>query len=662
MNRLATLQAKVALMMAATVLVSMIALTSALLLSVRSSIQDRIQIGLEVGLNVLSFDLASGFSDMGVERVTSANGQVTDMRWTRFPEFISHEITDNSALQTSADVSLLRWDSRKNSFERVSTSARGSGDRRLVGTVLPKQIADAVRSGARTDAVFDLDRNAMIALILPIHDVNGNVIGAIEALMPQTALDHPLTHKTYIAVGIALALLVLAMAATLVAIPRAMRPVQELANTVDQIAQGTLDVKVPHTELPDMVGTIARNLQNLVADLAEAKTFRAHQAKERERARREADEALRIQRRVVEDITGGLDRLAKGDLSQTIESPVNDPFPEAYDGLRLSYNQVIEALSGLVANLGEVAAGVHSGADEIDGASRDLATRAETQAATLEQSAAALNELTESVRSTSEMAGQAEEASRSSRNQAESGTEVVRQAIDAMRAIEKSSENVTRIISVIDDIAFQTNLLALNAGVEAARAGEAGKGFAVVASEVRALAQRASESAREIKTLITESSTQVKEGSQLVANTGNRLEDILAHSVELQGYVSSIAGAAREQAAGLGEINQGINQLDTVTQQNAAVAEEANAAAASLMSKSDDLLKSLEWFHTTGHAAGAVAAGWTTVSANLPSSYRAPDTVSAKPSENWLASLDPANDAGGEDMSSSGGANVFSAF
>jgi methyl-accepting chemotaxis protein len=192
----------------------------------------------------------------------------------------------------------------------------------------------------------------------------------------------------------------------------------------------------------------------------------------------------------------------------------------------------------------------------------------------------------------------AQEASFGNRKGAERGAEIVKEAVSAMQGIEKGAEQITRIIGVIEDIAFQTNLLALNAGVEAARAGDAGRGFAVVASEVRLLAQRASESAREIKSLISDSTKGVEDGSVLVRRTGESLAEILGRANDAAGLVADIAMAASEQARGLAEVNAGVNQLDTVTQQNSAVAEETSAAAAALKSRSEELILALAGFRT----------------------------------------------------------------
>ncbi|MFD1912268.1 methyl-accepting chemotaxis protein [Halodurantibacterium flavum] len=367
------------------------------------------------------------------------------------------------------------------------------------------------------------------------------------------------------------------------------RAISDMAGTMKHLAEGDLDVRIDGAERKTELGEMARSL----------KVFQSNGRAQRE-AEAQAERRRAEQERVVRDLTSGLGRLSRGDLTGGIESPADDPFPAEYETLRLTFNELVSSLNTMVLTITESAQGVRSGADEIAQVSQDLSSRAETQAATLEQSAAALNQLTESVRATAEKAAQADRATIENRREAEAGGAVVREAVTAMRQIEKSSEQITRIIGVIDDISFQTNLLALNAGVEAARAGEAGRGFAVVASEVRALAQRASGSAKEIKDLISQSSQQVEEGSALVSRTGSSLEDILRRVSEVSALVSEIAAAATEQAKGLAEVNTGVTQIDVVTQQNAAVAEESTAAASSLLSEAQQLAQALSGFRTSG--------------------------------------------------------------
>lgn len=410
--------------------------------------------------------------------------------------------------------------------------------------------------------------------------------------------------------------------------------------TVDQtrrLAEGDLSVDITGSEHRSELGDLSRALLVFKENAEETRRLTAEaEAKRAEDDARQQREMAK-QQRVVNDISSGLTRLASGDLTRPIDSPAADPFPAEYEDLRRAYNDVVDQLAGIVSRIGLVADSVRGGSGEINAASRDLSARAETQAATLEQSAAALNELTESVRSTAQRASSAEKSSQDNRAHAETGAQVVREAVNAMKGIEHSSEQITRIIGVIDDIAFQTNLLALNAGVEAARAGEAGRGFAVVASEVRGLAQRASESAREIKTLIRESATQVEAGSALVNRTGESLEEILRRAAEVSGLVAEIAVAASEQAAGLDEINTGVNQLDQVTQQNAAVAEETTAAATSLLQKAEELTHELSGFQTGGSTGQVVS-----LASQQP---RAP--ANAGSATNWAAAKPAKTAAGG---------------
>ncbi len=247
------------------------------------------------------------------------------------------------------------------------------------------------------------------------------------------------------------------------------------------------------------------------------------------------------------------------------------------------------ALDEAVAVIRGNAGSMQSGANEISSAAEDLSRRTERQAAGLEQTAAALDEITATVRKAAENAQAADVVVGQTRSQAETGGAVVQRAITAMGEIEKSSDQIGQIIGVIDEIAFQTNLLALNAGVEAARAGEAGRGFAVVASEVRALAQRSADSAREIKTLISTSSTQVKSGVVLVRESGEALSAIAVRINDITHLMGEIRASTQEQALALAEVNTAVNEMDQVTQQNAAMVEESTAASLSLSREASDL-------------------------------------------------------------------------
>jgi methyl-accepting chemotaxis protein len=281
---------------------------------------------------------------------------------------------------------------------------------------------------------------------------------------------------------------------------------------------------------------------------------------------------------VVEALRLGLRKLNSGDLTARIE----DPFSERYEELRRDYNETVRNLSKSMLEIAVNAENISSEAHNISATADNLSRRTESTAATLEETAAALDGLTTSLKSTADGAAQADQAVTEAKERAEDSGKVVIETVSAMDQIASSSDKITSIIKVIDDIAFQTNLLALNAGVEAARAGDAGRGFAVVASEVRALAQRSSDAAREINGLIASSATQVKRGVDLVGKTGDALHQIAGSVTQIAGLVSSIAVNSRQQSANLVEINSALNQLDQTTQQNAARLEETTAASEGL--------------------------------------------------------------------------------
>lgn len=293
-----------------------------------------------------------------------------------------------------------------------------------------------------------------------------------------------------------------------------------------------------------------------------------------------------------------LSALADGVLLGMGDAPLT---PEL-DPLRIDLNRAITALRETMENVRHSADTVQAASSEIRTSSDDLSQRTERQAATLEETAAALDEITATVRKTADGANHAREVVTGTKVEAEKSGNVVREAVKSMDAIEASSKKITQIISVIDEIAFQTNLLALNAGVEAARAGDAGRGFAVVAQEVRALAQRSAEAAKEIKTLIADSSQQVVSGVNLVRETGRTLERIITHVGEIDTVVSDISASTQEQSAALGEVNTAINQMDRATQENAAMVEQATAAAHSLAQEAVELIRRMEAFDTGGTA------------------------------------------------------------
>lgn len=314
---------------------------------------------------------------------------------------------------------------------------------------------------------------------------------------------------------------------------------------------------------------------------------------ELERRRAEEEQTLKLeQSKVVMKLGDGLHQLAEGNLTYR----VSEAFPADYEELRSDFNGAIEKLQDVLRGINANAEAVRSGAAQIAGASDDLSRRTEQQAASLEETTAALSEITMTVHKAAAGTKKASEVVGNASGEAERSGHIVNQAIAAMGLIEESAQKVAQIIGVIDEIAFQTNLLALNAGVEAARAGDAGRGFAVVASEVRALAQRSAEAAKEIKSLISTSSQQVGTGAKLVGEAGDALRRIGARVNEISVLVSEIASGAEQQATGLSQINTAIQQMDQGTQQNAAMVEESTAAVHALAKETDAMAEIMTTF------------------------------------------------------------------
>lgn len=381
-------------------------------------------------------------------------------------------------------------------------------------------------------------------------------------------------------------------------------PVRQLRQAMAAIASGTTGVVIPFTGHRGEMGDIARSLVvlgNSVNERSELRDREVERQQEFEQSSRLNEERLRAaadeQARAMDTIGSALERLADGDLRTRIGAIGNE-----YEKLRQDFNRAVESLAGALSAIIGASHTVNESASGISQSTGNLSRRTEQQAAALEETAAALDEITATVRTASERAGDARRMVGETRRSAERSGEIVRNAVDAMGRIEDSSQRIGQIITVIDEIAFQTNLLALNAGVEAARAGEAGRGFAVVAQEVRELAQRSANAAREIKTLIGNSASEVQNGVTLVRATGEALVEIVNLVEKVDGHVDTIAIAAREQATGLQEINTSVNHMDQMTQQNAAMVEETTATSLTLAEESNRLGTLLARFRTEENA------------------------------------------------------------
>lgn len=297
----------------------------------------------------------------------------------------------------------------------------------------------------------------------------------------------------------------------------------------------------------------------------------------------------------LDDVTKVLSALAQGDLSKRITNDYEGSFGQ----LKQDTNSTADKLTEVIENITHASGSISQGANEIAQGNADLSQRTEEQASSLEETSASMDEVTEIVRQSSEKAEDANTLSMTAEDKASHGGEVVKLAVSAMREINQSSKQITEIISVIDDIAFQTNLLALNAAVEAARAGEQGRGFAVVAGEVRSLAQRSSNAAKEIKDLIRDSQSKVEEGTDLVNRSGETLSEIVEATSKVRVMMAEIAQSARHQSESIMQINTAINQMDQMTQQNAALVEEAAAAGEAMAEQAQMMNQTVEFFSLT---------------------------------------------------------------
>ncbi|WP_051439029.1 methyl-accepting chemotaxis protein [Ciceribacter selenitireducens] len=427
----------------------------------------------------------------------------------------------------------------------------------------------------------------------------------LEAIRQNAAVTAAAEERVLITLGLVLAsafagsvLLSLAIGLGVV------RPIKRLTAAIERLADGDVNVSVGEATARDEVGAMSRAVARA---LDEARRQAESQRQEdlargaERQALTEATEKERAERaRALEGALGqlenGLDALSSGDLRYRIATALDADF----DGLRLVFNRSVETLERLVSMAGGNANVIDDGCTGLRGAADNLARRTAGQAAALEEAAAALEQVATAVKMSSSGADEAQQsAGRASRDTSEA-TAIVNATVGAMHEIAQSSERIGRIITVIDEIAFQTNLLALNAGVEAARAGEAGKGFAVVAQEVRELAQRSASAAKEIKSLVDQASRDVTNGVDLVGRTGEALHGIERQMQTVNRQVLAIAQSAKEQSVALAEITASIGQLDQITQQNASMVEETNAASVTLALEATKLRGQLAAFRTGG--------------------------------------------------------------
>ncbi|MDF1632545.1 methyl-accepting chemotaxis protein [Mycoplana sp. MJR14] len=453
--------------------------------------------------------------------------------------------------------------------------------------------------------VYSGDRTLFVTAT-PLINFSGDTIGLIEAASDVTATYASGRSALTLSLLAATVTALLALAAFFLFARRLGNVIRRLNGTMTELAAGNLDAVVEGRDRRDELGAMANTVQVFKDNAVRTRQLERDAQEQRERtederrmtAAKEQDRSAAMAQ-ATSGLATGLKHLASGDLSFRLD----DPFAADFESLRADYNRAVDQLRQTLTAVANATNAIDSGSREISHSADDLSRRTEQQAASLEQTAAALDEITANVANSSKRAEEARAVAIQANESARQSGTVVANAVEAMSRIEQSSNQISNIIGVIDEIAFQTNLLALNAGVEAARAGEAGKGFAVVAQEVRELAQRSAQAAKEIKDLIRHSSGEVENGVQLVSQTGGALKTIEGYIVTINQHMDAIATSAREQSVGLSEVNTAVNQMDQVTQQNAAMVEESNAAGATLAMEAARLKERVEQFRLGGTAA-----------------------------------------------------------
>ncbi len=532
---------------------------------------------------------------------------------TTHDEFVLHADTALEASGGNAAIAKLKADglavldqSCANAFTR-GAAARGSQD----------------RISAQAAYLRECEPN-FPSISKSLTEVTNTLLAGVDARSDALTASSIATYWTTLALVIGGTLVVVLVG--LFAIRSwLIRPITSLSGVMTTLAGGDLTASVNGTARRDEVGGMARAVQifkdnGLKARDLESAAERQRTLSDQERRSREEQDRHRAEAmaQATTGLASGLKHLASGNLAFQL----TDRFAEEFESLRADFNQAVDQLRTTLAAVSDATSSIDGGSREISRSADDLSKRTEQQAASLEETAAALDEITANVSNSSKRAEEARTVAIQANDSARQSGAVVANAVDAMSKIEQSSNQISSIIGVIDEIAFQTNLLALNAGVEAARAGEAGKGFAVVAQEVRELAQRSAQAAKEIKDLIRNSSGEVQNGVKLVSQTGEALKTIEGYIVTINQHMDSIATSAREQSVGLSEVNTAVNQMDQVTQQNAAMVEETNAAGATLAMEATRLKELVGQFQFGGVSAGRVSAANGNAGAPAPLAVR----------------------------------------
>jgi methyl-accepting chemotaxis protein len=520
-----------------------------------------------------------------------------------------------------------------------SDSLFSEADDTLV-TAYANPLVDAALAGTpSTGVTTDYRGMPMIATASPVS-FNGTNWAVVTTISQDEAFA-PVAHLRNMMLGVGAVLLAVAAAVGFLFSRTITKPISRLTDTMNALAQGQLETEVKGAERADEIGAMARAVQVFkenalkVNEMTEGerhasiqrRTERTQMMRELQQAfgevvgaatsgdftkRVEAefpDEELNALAHGVNDLVATVDR-GLGETGQVLAALANTDLTHRVHGdyqgaflqLKTDTNAVAEKLTDIVSGLKQTSRGLKTATSEILSGANDLSERTTKQAATIEETSAAMEQLSGTVLANAERAKDASSVAATVTRTAEEGGQVMHSATNAMERITQSSGKISNIIGMIDDIAFQTNLLALNASVEAARAGDAGKGFAVVAVEVRRLAQSAAGASAEVKTLIEQSGTEVRGGSKLVAEAASKLEAMLVAARSSSELMDSIARASQEQASAIEEVNAAVRQMDEMTQHNAALVEETNAAIEQTEAQAVELDRIVDVFTTAGGA------------------------------------------------------------